>query len=499
MTSSVLEYIRGSREDLESIDKAISLLLQEKTTTKTPARQVSCDTCISYLITQSQKKAKEVEDLLEDKDGMKKEEVDQLAGVRVGKPQDVWMNFYDKVKESKDYHRKHGNIGRREVRSPAWFYERALEQDNSEQVFSLEEDYGKRVDMHRCYQTFLNLKKLRKHQIGLYREKERARIRSKLKTKEDKNPKVPDDHPELVEAMTKFDATRMGYTEWLKTFDQFENIPRHMKFKDADYRNYLTEVLDYLISLFERSMPLKNKERVENHIQKDFDEAWSSNSVAAMQKMTLEEQKALVEQCIEEDRQLALLEFRIEKYRDLCKDQILDTIRHCEKKETMTAEELEAEAEEAAASDSESEGGMVVSDLENEAEDDEDRPIYNPLNLPLGWDGKPIPFWLYKLHGLGQEFKCEICGNYSYWGRKSFEKHFSEWRHAYGMRCLKIPNTSHFKEITKIEDAAILYEKLKRDAKDQTFDPEADVECEDLQGNVMSQKAFDDLRRQGLV
>jgi len=48
--------------------------------------------------------------------------------------------------------------------------------------------------------------------------------------------------------------------------------------------------------------------------------------------------------------------------------------------------------------------------------DDEEKPTYNPLNLPLGWDGKPIPFWLYKLHGLGVEFKCEICGNESYWG-----------------------------------------------------------------------------------
>lgn len=43
--------------------------------------------------------------------------------------------------------------------------------------------------------------------------------------------------------------------------------------------------------------------------------------------------------------------------------------------------------------------------------------MYNPLKLPLGWDGKPIPYWLYKLHGLNQEFKCEICGGYSYWGR----------------------------------------------------------------------------------
>jgi hypothetical protein len=36
--------------------------------------------------------------------------------------------------------------------------------------------------------------------------------------------------------------------------------------------------------------------------------------------------------------------------------------------------------------------------------DDEEKPFHNPLNLPLGWDGKPIPFWLYKLHGLGIEY-----------------------------------------------------------------------------------------------
>lgn len=50
----------------------------------------------------------------------------------------------------------------------------------------------------------------------------------------------------------------------------------------------------------------------------------------------------------------------------------------------------------------------------------------------IGWDGKPIPYWLYKLHGLGVEYKCEICGNQSYWGRRAFDKHFQEWRHAHG-------------------------------------------------------------------
>ena len=55
--------------------------------------------------------------------------------------------------------------------------------------------------------------------------------------------------------------------------------------------------------------------------------------------------------------------------------------------------------------------------------------VYNPLKLPLGWDGKPIPYWLYKLHGLNVEFKCEICGNFSYWGRRAYERHFREQRH----------------------------------------------------------------------
>lgn len=30
---------------------------------------------------------------------------------------------------------------------------------------------------------------------------------------------------------------------------------------------------------------------------------------------------------------------------------------------------------------------------------------------------------------------------------------FQEWRHAHGMRCLGIPNTAHFANVTQIEDA----------------------------------------------
>lgn len=84
-----------------------------------------------------------------------------------------------------------------------------------------------------------------------------------------------------------------------------------------------------------------------------------------------------------------------------------------------------------------------------------------------GWDGKPIPFWLYKLHGLGVEYKCEICGNYSYWGRRAFERHFQEWRHAFGMRCLKIPNTVHFKVLHNKGRESVKHVKHKQYQYDQ--------------------------------
>ncbi len=39
---------------------------------------------------------------------------------------------------------------------------------------------------------------------------------------------------------------------------------------------------------------------------------------------------------------------------------------------------------------------------------DEEEEVYNPLDIPLGWDGKPIPYWLYKLHGLNQVCVCFV-------------------------------------------------------------------------------------------
>jgi splicing factor 3A subunit 3 len=137
------------------------------------------------------------------------------------------------------------------------------------------------------------------------------------------------------------------------------------------------------------------------------------------------------------------------------------TIEHVQLKQGRTADEREEDEEEVVA---------------EESEDEEDEEVvYNPKNLPLGWDGKPIPYWLYKLHGLNLYFNCEICGNFKYRGPKEFQRHFSEWRHAHGMRCLAIPNTAHFANITSIEDARQLWEKLRTTREYERFKPDTEV------------------------
>ena len=67
------------------------------------------------------------------------------------------------------------------------------------------------------------------------------------------------------------------------------------------------------------------------------------------------------------------------------------------------------------------------------------------------------------------------------------------------MKCLKIPNTSHFHGITGISDALALYAKLKVDIQTNFFDSADQEEFEDSAGNVMNKASYEDLKKQGLL
>eukprot|EP00771_Trimastix_marina_P000019 gnl/Trimastix_PCT/1014.p2 GENE.gnl/Trimastix_PCT/1014~~gnl/Trimastix_PCT/1014.p2 ORF type:complete len:376 (+),score=184.69 gnl/Trimastix_PCT/1014:2624-3751(+) len=370
-----------------------------------------------------------------------------------------------------------------------------LEDDQLVQ-FSGEEHFGKHLDLHHLYERFIN--------------------------------------------MPQF--SRCDYASFLDRFNQFQAIPRELK--DAAYQGYLTELRDYLASFHRRTRPLLDFPALEARIEAEFQLEWERGMFpgwhvldeaewppASMQARNTRNNPAMDVEGVESPfyckaccrafakesvfaahqrskkhlkaerrmrsyldprtdaakRPVALLEAQIVRYTQLLEEEIEATKAFIEKKQVQNPDEIMAEAEEEIP-------------IEDEDEDEYKEPVQsNPKGFPLGWDGKPIPVWLYKLNGLGLEFKCEICGNASYWGPKAFEKHFQEWRHAHGMRCLKIPNTKHFMYITQIEDAYALYEKIKKQSLDASFLPDEDEEFEDRDGNVYSRKTYDFLKKQGLA
>lgn len=161
------------------------------------------------------------------------------------------------------------------------------------------------------------------------------------------------------------------------------------------------------------------------------------------------------------------------------------TLSTIQKKHSLTYTELESERD-----------ALEVPLTDQDISMEDTKPLYNPKDVPLGWDGKPIPYWMYKLHGLNHEYKCEICGNASYRGPRAFERHFTDWQHVSGLRRLGIGYSRAFMMITDIEDARRLDTKLKKRGEEIEG---GGGEWEDDQGNVMGWKTFQDLKRQGLI
>eukprot|EP01054_Gregarina_sp_Poly1_P002678 Gregarina_sp_Poly_1__2677@NODE_1733_length_3444_cov_209_769026_g1134_i0_p1_GENE_NODE_1733_length_3444_cov_209_769026_g1134_i0NODE_1733_length_3444_cov_209_769026_g1134_i0_p1_ORF_typecomplete_len586_score92_90DUF3449/PF11931_8/9_7e02DUF3449/PF11931_8/5_9e03DUF3449/PF11931_8/6_4e74SF3A3/PF16837_5/2_2e15SF3A3/PF16837_5/7_6e03SF3a60_bindingd/PF12108_8/0_098SF3a60_bindingd/PF12108_8/3_9e03SF3a60_bindingd/PF12108_8/2e03Carbpep_Y_N/PF05388_11/0_34Carbpep_Y_N/PF05388_11/9_9e03DUF629/PF04780_12/44DUF629/ len=405
--------------------------------------------------------------------------------------------------------------------------------------------FRKHREMEHRANALARLKRLR-----LEREKRRLRNNKEGKENEEENLEnsleIDLNDPEVKK---KLEFHEIDYVKFLRTYvTEFKLIPRHCKYRDPDYYKYLTELLAYLKAFHNRLHPLVIPEKLYAKIQAEFDRSWDEQRITSWVPSTCDMDKvyapatdklfATSETCeahvrgkkyqkllskleghqnekriasIAHDKELGRLEFFVARFAEVLTPYLERTIQHVRKRQSRNLEELEAEP---VSSDDEDEGPDIIlghrnvdemnkskTDMSDESDDDEEqtKKIRNPLNLPLGWDGKPIPYWLYKLHGLGQEFKCEICGNHSYWGRRVFERHFQEWRHAFGMRCLKIPNTVHFKEITKIEDALALYERLKNETEAKSFLADQEIEVEDAEGNVMTPQTYDDLRKQGII
>ncbi|XP_066146417.1 splicing factor 3A subunit 3 [Euwallacea fornicatus] len=498
---TILEQQRRYHEEKERlVDAMVKEMLHKKNTYR---EQINSDQRMKYMLDRYMASTNKLIELYEDKDGQRKAEVASLTGPN------EFNEFYSRLKQIKDFYRRHPN----EISVPmsVEFDEFAKARENpSEEMSNLveftdEEGYGKFLDLHECYEKYINLKGIEK----------------------------------------------VDYITYLCMFDRLYDIPKERK--SGEYRKYLVTLIEYLSWYIQRIKPLMHLDLIlEDEAMKaaiEFDagscRGWPKDTSSALANVgahldlsafssweelaslgldrlksallalglkcggTLEERaqrlfstkgqssldpslmtkgskgKASKEKELLRHKELASLEGQVYKLSEIVSEQRVATKENVQRKQARTDGERD---------DSDNE----ESEDESPDEADDDVP-YNPKNLPLGWDGKPIPYWLYKLHGLNISYNCEICGNFVYKGPKAFQRHFAEWRHAHGMRCLGIPNTAHFANVTQIEDALALWEKLKVQKQLERWQPETEEEYEDSQGNVVNRKTYEDLKRQGLL
>uniref|UniRef100_A0A667XVY4 Splicing factor 3a, subunit 3 n=1 Tax=Myripristis murdjan TaxID=586833 RepID=A0A667XVY4_9TELE len=485
---TILEQQRRYHEEKERLmDAKTKEMLHKKSTLR---EQINSDHRTRAMLDRYMEVSSNLRDSYEDKDGMRKDELSAISGPN------EFAEFYNRLKQIKEFHRKHPN----EICVPmsVEFEELMKARDNpSEEAqnlveFTDEEGYGRYLDLHDCYLKFINLK----------------------------------------------GAEKIEYITYLSSFDQLFDISKDRK--NAEYKKYLEMLLEYLQDYTDRVKPLLDQNELYGKVLTDFDKKWENGTFpgwpvsgcgcldeqcfntcldrlkSALMALglkcggTLEERaqrlfstkgKSLEsldpslfaknpkskgpKKDTERNKEIGFLEAQIYEYVEILGEQRQLTHENVQRKQARTGEEREEEEEEQLS--------------ESESEDEDNEIIYNPKNLPLGWDGKPIPYWLYKLHGLNINYNCEICGNYTYRGPKAFQRHFAEWRHAHGMRCLGIPNTAHFANVTQIEDAVSLWAKLKSQKASERWQPDTEEEYEDSSGNVVNKKTYEDLKRQGLL
>ncbi|KOS17111.1 Pre-mRNA-splicing factor sap61 [Escovopsis weberi] len=501
----VLEEQRYIHEDLERLEQGIADRIREEP--KHIRDRLNRDHEVSQLLDQIQVQSNNLLRICKDENGTRAQEIQQIGAG------DPFEEFYKLLKDARDHHARYPNE-QAENSEQRYRTRRATEAGEPlpfivDSLFSGEEAYGRFFDLNMCHESYLNL------------------------------PNVK----------------RITYLQYLEAFDNFApgvgGVKRAEKLTDQ-YFQYVGGLNSYLESFMRRTRPLDDVDKVLESFDKEFEEAWTKDEVPGWQleqagngaASRTESTDALwCDDCEKEfknenvykahqtgrkhikaaerrkerqeeaaatngvdrgasysgtrskERAIAEREYRVKRMASAMSTERSDTRVNVERKQGMTERERQQELENLL---NLSETWQEPMEEEAEGEEGEEK-IYNPLKLPLAWDGKPIPFWLYRLHGLGVEFTCEICGNFVYMGRRAFDKHFNEARHVYGLKCLGITNTSLFRDIIGIEEALKLWEKIQREKKRNKIDDGSIVQMEDGEGNVMPEKVYYDLQKQGLL
>lgn len=333
-------------------------------------------------------------------------------------------------------------------------------------------------------------------------------------------------HSEWFKVIKSTDCTLLQFFNNLSSYLDNEKylLEPPMDRKNERYFMFLEKLGNYLESFFQKSYALIDHKLLDKILRADFQLyletpveqvskgyysvascRWFKTQAVFSSYLTGKTHKKNVAK-----RYTGLLsEYKIHRYLNLLQNEFKNTREFVERKLAFTAEErIDEMARLNEVYESADYSPDEVED-DNDGRSDQDKTTgkkdaEGSLDLPLGPDGLPIPYWLYKLQGLDVTYTCEICGNLEFKGRRAFEKHFSEPTHLFRLRCLGIEPSSVFKGIASVKEALDLWHRVgvKKGIKaggDLQVEVAMEVEAEDEEGNVMSEKLYEELKKQGLV
>ncbi|KAG6809426.1 hypothetical protein H0H92_000297 [Tricholoma furcatifolium] len=507
---SIIELQRQNHEELERFERGLSSLLSRNQPTHETKLQTEHKA--SQILDRIQSRVVTLNSLYQDEDARKAE----LESLSAPSQQNDLSEFYARLVKIQEHHAKYPDSvpgGGFDLEIAAFLDEPNQEDEDYEEE-DREEGYGKYVDLYAHHTAYTNLKNIGKR-------------------------------PGYLQYLDILLSAQSGLVH-----SELPKETRHSK----DYENYIHNLYVYLLSFAKRAQPLVDINTQQQENEDEFNKRWEAEEItgweenkqasvngngstgiwcAACQKHYSKQtvydahltSKKHIKAAAKQEasdvppqnpngtptptsapslakssvsariRNSARLTHLATSLLATLTPTLNDTKSNVERRFSLTAREREQELLDQAKPPA---PPPAAANGAEEEEEEEER-IYNPLKLPLGWDGKPIPYWLYKLHGLGVEYRCEICSDHVYMGRKNFDRHFQESRHAFGMRALGLPNTKHFHEITRIEDALALAEKLKQEGRHEVFEQETMEELEDDEGNVYNRKTYEDLKKQGLI
>eukprot|EP00727_Mastigamoeba_balamuthi_P011118 m51a1_g6629 hypothetical protein (503) ;mRNA; r:66365-68065 len=496
-----LERTRAAHEEVERYQTAVVSLMKEQP--RTHRETVYQGHVVRGFLDRICDCSNRAATLYDDRDGSRREELSSITGSGMT----MFQLFYNKLREVKEYHRAADAEALPEQLGPSDAeYEPSV-------AFTGPERHGRCLDLASLHAQYQNLG-------------------------------------------TAFQ--NVDYPTYLDTFYRFDDtagLPKIEPSRASAYFGYLSELREYLVLYFRRAKPLFDVDAKCGSLEAEAAQSWESAARAgismgdildaaqgAAKAEALARGELWCDACgrayakatvfeahktgkrhraaekahgahAEERKQISVLERVIGGLCEEVVDVIKNTKDEFNRKWARSANDVLADAEADGDEDDE-----IAADTQLPTIDDE-MPKQTIDNYPVGWDGRPIPYWLYKLHGLGVEYKCEICGDMSYWGRRAFEKHFQasliapppsappltlcatlqEFRHTNAMATLGIVNSVHFFDVTKIADAVALWQKMQADKATKTWRPDDEEEHEDAEGNVYSKKLYEALVKQGII